>query len=247
MTTTETSALTLEGVSKVYAMGSHDVHALRAVSFEVPSGQYVALMGPSGSGKTTLMSIIGILDRPSSGRCLLAGEDVSRLDPVAQAVMRNRHVGFVFQAFHLVPRLSALENIEVPLVYSGYPAAVRRRRALELLDRVGLPGRGQHSTSQLSGGERQRVAIARALAMEPPLLLADEPTGNLDTGTGEEVLALFDQLNAGGATIVVVTHERDVAARCQRVLTLRDGRLAYDSAGHAAPRAPDGAPRWASA
>jgi putative ABC transport system ATP-binding protein len=247
MTAVETLALTLEGVSKVYAMGDHEVHALRTVSFAVPAGEYVALMGPSGSGKTTLMNIIGILDRPSGGRCLLGGEDVSRLDAVAQAVMRNRHVGFVFQAFHLVPRLSALENVEVPLVYAGYPPSVRRRRALEVLDRVGLADRGHHHTSQLSGGQRQRVAIARALAVEPSLLLADEPTGNLDSETGEEILALFDQLNAGGVTMVVVTHESDVAVRCQRVLTLRDGRLEHDSAGRAAPRPPADGTRRVSA
>lgn len=231
------AALRLEAVGKVYALGGEAVHALRDVTFDVEAGEYVALMGPSGSGKSTLMNLIGILDRPTRGRVILAGEDVGQLDAVEQAAMRNRHVGFVFQSFHLVPRLSALENVEVPLVYAGYPPSVRRRRALEVLARVGLADRAAHHSSQLSGGQRQRVAIARALSMNPSLLLADEPTGNLDSETGREVLELFDQLNAGGATIVVVTHEADVAAHCRRTLTLRDGSLVHDSAGRAAPAA----------
>jgi putative ABC transport system ATP-binding protein len=232
------TALELEHVSKVYALGEEPFYALRDVSFTIPRGEYVALVGPSGSGKSTLMNLIGILDRPTDGRCILANEDVGRLDALAQAAMRNRHVGFVFQAFHLVPRLSALENVEVPLVYAGYAPAVRRRRALEVLERVGLLDRAGHHSWQLSGGQRQRVAIARALAMAPSLLLADEPTGNLDSATGADILALFDELHRSGSTIVMVTHEADVAARCQRVLTLRDGRLVGDAAVVASPSGP---------
>ena len=232
------SALALEGVDKVYPLANEDFYALRDVTFDVPVGQYVALMGPSGSGKSTLMNLIGLLDTPTGGRCLLAGQDAGDLDPVEQAAMRNRHVGFVFQSFHLMPRLSVRENVEVPLTYAGYRPAVRRRRALEVLDRVGLADRVNHRPSQLSGGEKQRVAIARALAMNPSLLLADEPTGNLDSETGREILDLFDALHAQGATIVMVTHEAEVAARCERTLRLRDGCLESDSAGRAAPVAP---------
>jgi putative ABC transport system ATP-binding protein len=229
-------ALALERVSKVYTIGGEPFHAVREVSFTVPRGEYVALMGPSGSGKSTLMHLIGLLDRPTEGRCLLAGTDVGALGQLEQASMRNRHVGFVFQSFHLVPRLSVLENVEVPLVYAGYATAVRRRRAQEVLERVGLSDRAGQLPSQLSGGQRQRVAIARALAMAPSLLLADEPTGNLDSQTGDEVLALFDELHEAGSTIVMVTHEADVAARCERVLRLRDGQLESDTSDRAAPR-----------
>jgi putative ABC transport system ATP-binding protein len=222
-------------VTRAYPLAGTVFLALKGVSFDVPVGEYVALMGPSGSGKSTLMNVIGLLDRPTEGRVTMAGEDVSTLDARAQARLRNRHVGFVFQSFHLLPRLSAVENVEVPLTYAGYRPAVRRRRALEMLERTGLADRAHHQPSQLSGGQRQRVAIARALAMEPSLLLADEPTGNLDSETGGEVLALFDLLHAAGATIVMVTHEADVAARCQRALRLRDGLLESDSDGRAAP------------
>ena len=228
-------ALAVEHVSKVYPLAEEDFYALRDVSFEVPVGEYVALMGPSGSGKSTLMNLIGLLDTPTVGRAVLAGQDPGDLDAEELAAMRNRHVGFVFQSFHLLPRLSVRENVEVSLIYAGYRPAVRRRRALDVLQRVGLSDRVDHRPSQLSGGQRQRVAIARALSMNPSLLLADEPTGNLDTDTGREILALFDALHAQGSTIVMVTHEADVAARCQRVLRLRDGRLESDSAGRDAP------------
>jgi putative ABC transport system ATP-binding protein len=227
-------ALGVEHVSKVYPLAEEDFYALRDVSFDVPVGEYVALMGPSGSGKSTLMNLIGLLDTPTEGRTLLAGQDAGDLDPEELAAMRNRHVGFVFQSFHLLPRLSVRENVEVSLTYAGYRPAARRRRALDMLDRVGLSDRVDHRPSQLSGGQRQRVAIARALTMNPSLLLADEPTGNLDSETGLEILALFDALHDQGSTIVMVTHEPDVAARCQRVLRLRDGRLESDSAGRAA-------------
>ena len=231
-------ALALEGVDKVYPLEDEDFYALRGITFDVPVGEYVALMGPSGSGKSTLMNLIGLLDTPSEGRCLLAGQDAGDLDPVEQATMRNRHVGFVFQSFHLMPRLSVRENVEVPLTYAGYRPAVRRRRALEMLERVGLAHRVDHRPSQLSGGEKQRAAIARALAMNPSLLLADEPTGNLDSETGREILDLFDALHEQGATIVMVTHEAEVAARCERTLRLRDGRLESDSRCRAAPVEP---------
>jgi putative ABC transport system ATP-binding protein len=230
-----TPALELDAITKVYPLADEDFYALRQVSFDVPGGEYVALMGPSGSGKSTLMNLIGLLDTPTEGRALLAGQDAGDLTPDEQAAMRNRHVGFVFQSFHLLPRLSVRENVEVPLTYAGYRPSVRRRRALEVLERVGLADRVDHSPPQLSGGQRQRVAIARALAMNPSLLLADEPTGNLDSETGHEILQLFDELHRQGATIVMVTHEPDVAARCERVLRLRDGRLESDSQGRAAP------------
>jgi len=223
-----TPALVLEGVTKAYPLGDDEFLALRGVSLEVPVGQYLALMGPSGSGKSTLMNLIGLLDTATSGRVALAGEDAYALDEDEQAMMRNRHVGFVFQAFHLLPRQTLVENVEVPLLYAGYTAPVRRRRALDLLERVGLADRAHHRPNQLSGGQRQRVAIARALAMQPSLLLADEPTGNLDSETGAEILDLFDALNAGGSTIVIVTHEPQVAARCQRIVRLRDGYIESD-------------------
>lgn len=225
-----TPALAVDHVSKAYPLGDDDEFlALDDVTFDIPVGAYVALMGPSGSGKSTLMNLIGLLDTPSAGTCVLAGHDARDLDPVEQAALRNRHVGFVFQAFHLLARLSVVENVEVPLIYAGYGHAVRRQRALDLLARVGLSDRARHRPNQLSGGQRQRVAIARALAMRPSLLLADEPTGNLDSETGREILAIFDELHADGVTILIVTHESAVAQRCQRVLFMRDGRLERDS------------------
>ena len=215
-------ALAVDHVSKVYPLAEEDFYALRDVSFEVPIGEYVALMGPSGSGKSTLMNLIGLLDTPTEGRAVLAGQDAGDLDAEELAAMRNRHVGFVFQSFHLLPRMSVRENVEVSLIYAGYRPAVRRRRALDMLERVGLSDRGDHRPSQLSGGQRQRVAIARALTMNPSLLLADEPTGNLDPGTAARVMDLLvAQTRQHGASLVLVTHSDTAAARADRVLRLR--------------------------
>jgi putative ABC transport system ATP-binding protein len=239
-------ALRLDEVTKAYPLAGGSFVALQRVRFEVAVGEYVALMGPSGSGKSTLMNVVGLLDRPTEGRVTMAGVDLASTNEIEQAHLRNRHVGFVFQAFHLLPRLSAVENVEVPLTYAGYRPSARRRRALEMLERTGLADRADHHPAQLSGGQRQRVAIARALAMEPSLLLADEPTGNLDSETGAEVLDLFDDLHRAGATIVMVTHENEVAARCERVVRLRDGKLESDTTNarpeRHAPNAPVAAP-----
>jgi putative ABC transport system ATP-binding protein len=215
-------------VEKIYRMGDVEVPALRGVSVDVAAGELVAVMGASGSGKSTFMNLVGCLDRPTRGRVLLDGEDVARLPRDALARVRGRLIGFVFQGFNLLPRTTALENVELPMLYQGVPARERHRRAAEALDRVGLGGRQDHTPAQLSGGQQQRVAIARALVNAPKLLLADEPTGNLDSRTSVEVLALFQQLNAEGITIVLVTHEHDVAAYAKRVLTFRDGRVLSD-------------------
>ncbi len=223
-----TPVLRLEQVTKAYGAGDSAFWALKGVSFDIYEGEMVALMGPSGSGKTTLMNIIGILDRQSDGHYLLGGEDVTDLNEQRRAEVRNRTIGFVFQAFHLLPRLSVLENVEVPLTYAGYAPRVRRARALDMLDKVGLSDKTRSRPTQLSGGQKQRVAIARALAMNPSLILADEPTGNLDTATGDEILTLFQELNAEGVTLLIVTHEASVASRTRRALRLRDGLLESD-------------------
>jgi putative ABC transport system ATP-binding protein len=212
-----------EALGRRYAMGQSTIHALRGVNLVVHRGEYVAIMGPSGCGKSTLMNLLGCLDTPDEGRYWLNGELVSALSDLALARLRNREIGFVFQAFALLPRQSALATVEMPLVYAGVAAAERHRRAKEALARVGLAERTDHLPSELSGGQRQRVAIARALVTDPAILLADEPTGNLDTGTGAEILALFDALHHAGNTIVLVTHERAVADRAARTIQLRDG------------------------
>ena len=213
---------------KFYRMGEETVHALDGVSFTIPRGDYCAIVGPSGSGKSTLMNILGGLDTPTDGRIVIAGADIGEMDDDALALFRNHTVGFVFQSFNLLPRLTALENVELPMIYGGVLPKERRERAAELLTRVGLGERMNHRPTQLSGGQQQRVAIARALAGKPALLLADEPTGALDTHTGAEIMALFRELNREGATIVIVTHDHEVAANARRTIEMRDGRIVAD-------------------
>ena len=215
-------------LAKEYVMGTNVVHALRGVSVDIDEGEFVAIMGASGSGKSTFMNLLGCLDRPSSGEYFLAGEQVSALDPDALAAIRNKRIGFVFQQFNLLPRTSALDNVELPLLYAGVGPAERRQRAAQRLDEVGLGGRADHHPAQLSGGQQQRVAIARALVNNPSLILADEPTGALDSHTSVEIMALLQKLNREGMTIVMVTHEHDVAAFASRIITFRDGAVIAD-------------------
>jgi putative ABC transport system ATP-binding protein len=221
--------IAIRDLTRMYQMGAEEVHALRGVSLEIRRNEYVAIMGPSGSGKSTLMNLIGCLDTPTSGEYWLNGQEVSRMPDDALARVRNREIGFVFQTFNLLPRASALQNVELPLVYGGVPARVRRERAKTALSRVGLADRMDHRPNELSGGQRQRVAIARALVNEPAILLADEPTGNLDSTTSEEIMRVFETLHAQGQTVIMVTHEADIAAHAARVVTLRDGRVASDT------------------
>ncbi len=220
--------LHLEEIWKTYVMGDTELHALRGVTLSVEPGEFTAVMGASGSGKSTLMNLLGCLDRPTRGRYLLEGEDVSELPPDELATIRNRTIGFVFQNFNLLPRTSAVENVELPLLYAGMGAAERHARAREALGRVGLAERAHHHPNQLSGGQQQRVAIARALVNQPRLLLADEPTGNLDSRTSMEVMALLQELGRSGITVVLVTHEPDIAEYSSRVIVMRDGQVRSD-------------------
>ncbi|MFN9092166.1 MAG: ABC transporter ATP-binding protein [Alphaproteobacteria bacterium] len=219
----------IEDLTKTYVMGEETVTALDAVSLSIARGESIAIIGPSGSGKSTLMNLLGGLDRPSAGRYRFEGEEVARFTDDQLAEFRNRRIGFVFQSFQLLPRLTALQNVELPMIYGGQPPRIRRDRAAELLERVGLGSRMGHRPNQLSGGQQQRVAIARSLANQPDLLLADEPTGALDSATGTEVLALFQQLNAEGLTVVLVTHDRGVAEAARRRIAFRDGRVTEDT------------------
>ncbi len=222
--------ITARELMKIYKMGDNEVRALDGVSFTVHAGEYVAVIGPSGSGKSTLMNILGGLDRPDEGSYTFEGEEVEDMNDDALASFRNRKIGFIFQSFQLLPRLDARHNVELPMIYAGLPRSERMARADAMLAKVGLAERGDHRPTQLSGGQQQRVAVARALASEPSLLLADEPTGALDSKTGQEVLAMFDELNAQGVTLVVVTHDHTVAARARRVIEMRDGKIMRDGA-----------------
>jgi putative ABC transport system ATP-binding protein len=220
--------IALAGVQKTYGTADTAVHAVAGVDLVVERGDYLAIMGASGSGKSTLMNIIGCLDAPTRGRYLLDGVDTRRLDERQQAVVRNRKIGFIFQSFNLIPRTSALANVELPLAYAGVKAATRKARAIQALDRVGLGDRLEHKPNELSGGQQQRVAIARAICTDPVLLLADEPTGALDSRSTADILDLFDDLNAAGRTVVVITHEDEVAQRAKRVVRMRDGLVQSD-------------------
>ena len=213
---------------KTYVMGSEEIHALRGVNIEIDKGEYVAIMGPSGSGKSTLMNLIGCLDTPTKGSYLLNGKQVSQMNDNELARIRNEEIGFVFQTFNLLPRASALHNVELPLIYAGVASKDRQERAKDALRKVELETRMTHRPNELSGGQRQRVAIARALVNNPSILLADEPTGNLDSKTGVEIMALFDRLHSGGNTIVLVTHEPDIAGHAHRVVHIRDGQVEKD-------------------
>ena len=222
------SLIQLTDIARLYQMGAETVHALRGVSVGIERGEYVAIMGPSGSGKSTLMNLIGCLDTPTSGRYELNGTDVSEMDDNQLAEVRNREIGFIFQTFNLLPRSNALRNVELPLIYAGVDGDTRRQMALDALTSVGLADRVHHKPNELSGGQRQRVAVARALVNNPSILLADEPTGNLDSKTGVEIMALFEELARKGNTIIVVTHEEEIARHARRILRIRDGLIASD-------------------
>jgi putative ABC transport system ATP-binding protein len=219
-----------EDLWRTYQMGAEEIHALRGVSFTIQRGEYVAVMGPSGSGKSTLMNLIGCLDTPTSGTYVLRGKVVSEMNDDELAAVRNREIGFVFQTFNLLPRATALHNVELPLVYAGISKEKRIEQAKRALEMVDLGDRMSHKPNELSGGQRQRVAVARALVMNPSILLADEPTGNLDTATGEEIMRLFERLHEAGNTIILVTHERDIADHAHRTIHIRDGRIESDEA-----------------
>lgn len=218
----------LEGLTKIYKMGDVSVTALKDISLNIEKEEFVAIMGPSGSGKSTLMNIIGCLDKPTEGKYVLDGVSIQGLNDDKLASIRNKKIGFVFQAFNLLPRTTALKNVELPMMYAGVPAKERRKRAIELLKKVGLGDRIDHRPNELSGGQRQRVAIARALVNNPAIILADEPTGNLDTKSGEEIMDIFKNLNEEGVTVIIVTHEADIAQKAKRVVTFRDGMVIED-------------------
>ena len=227
-----THLIELKDVYKIYPMGDETVHALDGVSLSIDQGEFVAIVGSSGSGKSTAMNIIGCLDVPTSGSYHLGGVDVSTMDDDQQAEIRNKMLGFIFQQYNLIPKLSVLENVELPLLYAGVPAEERRERAIRSLERVGLADKWKHLPSQLSGGQQQRVSIARALAGSPSVILADEPTGALDSRTGREVLSFLKQLNREGDTVVLITHDNSIAVRADRIIRLQDGRIIYDGDAH---------------
>ncbi len=228
--TSEARIIEMHGIRKIYDTGKVKVEALKGIDLAVAPGEFVAIVGPSGSGKSTLMNLIGCLDTPSDGRYRLAGEDVSKFGRDALAGVRNRRVGFVFQGFNLLPQISAFENVEMPLVFGGVSLRQRRERVAEVLGRVGLSGRMEHRPTELSGGEMQRVAIARALAMKPDVLLADEPTGNLDSSAGGDIMQLFSELWEQGSTVVVITHDQSLARRASRIVEIHDGLIVSDTA-----------------
>jgi putative ABC transport system ATP-binding protein len=229
------SLIRFQNIARRYQMGAETIHALRDVSLSIERGEYVAIMGPSGSGKSTLMNLVGCLDTPTEGTYELNGTDVSHMDDNQLADVRNREIGFVFQTFNLLPRATALRNVELPLIYAGVPSDERHQKAIDALARVGLADRVQHKPNEMSGGQRQRVAVARALVTSPSLILADEPTGNLDSKTGAEILDLFETLWRAGNTLIVVTHEEDVARHARRILRIRDGHIAADERREPAP------------
>lgn len=231
------SLIQLNGIERTFYLGDSQVHALRDVNLNIAPGEYIAVMGPSGSGKSTLLNLIGLLDRPDAGTYRLEGRDVTTLQPDEQAKVRSERIGFIFQSFHLVPRLTAAANIELPLTLAGTPAAERAKRVTQALTEYGLTDRAQHRPNELSGGQRQRVAIARATVQRPAVLLADEPTGNLDRATGEEVVRLLEALNTQGMTLIIVTHDHALGARARRQLRMEDGSIVSDEAS--APDQPD--------
>jgi putative ABC transport system ATP-binding protein len=231
---TGAAQITLSGIERVFHLGDSSVHALAQVNLQIAAGEYVSVMGPSGSGKSTLLNVLGLLDRPDAGHYVLEGRDVTTLSPDEQARVRSHRIGFVFQSFHLVPRLTAAENIALPMMLAGTPAHEREARVRQALEGFGLADRAGHRPDQLSGGQRQRVAIARATIMQPALLLADEPTGNLDRATGDEVVRLLEELNAGGVTLLVVTHDAAMGARARRHVRMEDGAIRLDETRPAA-------------